>query len=158
MVHNTSTGQIPAPAGSTECYPEIRKATPTEYELVNPRKQSNFIIGELVSGGQLSFIVENLPKTTPQTGCPGKWMFQQMMAYFGASVTAIQGNWVGPASDNLIAINRMTAGGGMAVEEAAKQTWTGLRAKDFGYSQVEVVGTPSGTPGNYTTVHVLFKK
>jgi hypothetical protein len=158
LVQNLSAGPIPAPSGATDCRPEIRKATATEFELVNPSRQSNFIIGELVSGGQLSFIIENLPKTTPRTGCPGQWMFQQMMLHFGASVTAIQGNWVGPSSDNLIAINRLTAGGAMTIEEAAKQTWTGMRARDQGYTQVQVAGTPAGTPGHYTRVHVLFTK
>jgi hypothetical protein len=149
---------IPAPSGVTDCCPNIKKATATEFELVNPSKQSNFIMGELVGGGQLSFIIENLPKTTPQSGCPGQWMFQQMMKHFGSSVTAIQGNWVGASSDNLIAINRLTAGGAMAIEAAAKQTWTGMRARDFGYTQVQPVSIPAGTPGHYTNVHVLFTK
>ena len=125
LVHNMSTGPISAPAGATDCCPAVRKATTTEFEMVNPSKQSNFISGELVSGGQLSFIIENLPKTTPQTGCPGQWMFQKMLTHFGARVTAIQGNWVGAASDNLSTINRLTAGGAKTIEEAAKQTWTG---------------------------------
>jgi hypothetical protein len=85
-------------------------------------------------------------------------MVHQMMTHFGANGTAIQGNWVGASSDNLIAINRLTAGSAMTIEEAAKQTWTGMRGKDYGYTQVRVVGTPAGTPGNYTTVHVLFAK
>ncbi len=85
-------------------------------------------------------------------------MFQQMMKHFGTSVTAIQGNWVGAASDNLHAINRLTAGGAMTIEDAAKQTWTGLRARNYGYTQVQVAGTPTGTPGHYTSVHVLFTK
>jgi hypothetical protein len=151
-------GPIPAPSGTTGRCPEIRKATATEFELVNPSKQRNFIVGELVSGGQLSFIIENLPKTKPQTGCPGQWMFLQMMTHFGAKVTAIQGNWVGAASDNLIAVNRLTAGGATTIEEAAKQTWTGIRAKSYGYTQVRVVGIPAGTPGHYAGVHVLFTK
>lgn len=75
-----STGPIPAPSGATDCSPEVKKATASEFELVSRLKQSNFIIGELVSGGELSFIVENLPRTTPRTGCPGRWMFQQMIA------------------------------------------------------------------------------
>jgi hypothetical protein len=158
LVHHLSAGPIPAPSGATDCRPVVRKATATEFELVNPSKQSNFVIGELVSGGQLSFIIENLPKTTPRTGCPGQWMFQQMMMHFGASVTAIQGNWVGAPSDNLIAVNGLTAGGAMTIEEAAKQTWTGMRARDYGYTQVQVVGTPAGTPGHYTSVRVLFTK
>jgi hypothetical protein len=126
--------------------------------LVNPAKQSNFILGELVAAGDLSFIGENLPKTIPPTGCPGKWMFEQMLVHFGSSVTAIQGNWVGPASDNLIALNRLTAGGALTVEDAAAQTWTGRRAGAYGYTHVELVGNPVGTPGHYTGVHVLFKK
>jgi hypothetical protein len=80
------------------------------------------------------------------------------MLHFGASVTAIQGNWIGVSSDNLIAINTLTAGGAKTIEEAAKQTWTGLRARDYGYIQVRVVGTLAGTPGHYTSVHVLFTK
>src|SRR4051794_30983003 len=72
-----SVGPVPAPVGTTNCCPEVRKASATEFELVNPSKQSNFILGELVSGGEVSFIVENLPKDG--TGCPGKWMFDQMM-------------------------------------------------------------------------------
>jgi hypothetical protein len=158
LMVTTSTGPMPAPAGSRDCRPDLRKATADEYELVNPRKQSNFILGELVSGGELSFLIENLPKTTPRTGCPGQWMFQQMMAHFGTSVIAIQGNWLGPSSDNLIALNRLTAGGTMTLEEAARQTWTGMHAHIYGHVRVEIVGAPAGTPGNYTGMHVLFRK
>ncbi|HVS34588.1 MAG TPA: hypothetical protein VMS17_03335 [Gemmataceae bacterium] len=85
-------------------------------------------------------------------------MFQQMMVHFGARVSAIQGNWVGASSDNLIAINRLTAGGAMTIEQAARRTWTGMRASDYGYTQVRVAGTPAGTPGRYASVHVLFTK
>ena len=59
-------------------------------------------------------------------------MFQQMMMHFGTSVTAIQGNWVGPSSDNLTAINRLTTGGALTIEEAAKQTiYGGLLASGW---------------------------
>jgi hypothetical protein len=97
---------------------------------VSLRKQSNFILGELASGGELSFVVENLPKTTPPTGCPGKWMFNQMMAHFGSNVTAIQGNWFGAASDNLMTVNHLTAGGAMAVADAARQACPGTRVHE----------------------------
>jgi len=85
-------------------------------------------------------------------------MFQQMIRHFGTSVVAIQGNWVGASSDNLTAINTLTAGGAMTVEEAAKQSWTGMRAKDNGFTQVHLRGTPIGTPGQYASVQVLFTK
>jgi hypothetical protein len=155
-VSNTSTGPIPAPQGSTDCSPEVQRATATEYLLVSPAKPSNFIWGELVSGGQLGFIIENLPKTTPRTGYPGKWMFQQMTTHFGSSVTAIQGNWVGPMSANLREVNRLTAAG-MMLQEAAKATWTGMRAQHYDYTQCAEVSTHR-TAGNYSAVHVVFTK
>jgi hypothetical protein len=85
-------------------------------------------------------------------------MFQQMMMHFRTSITAIQGNWIGGSSDNLVAINKLTVGGTMTIEEAAKLTWTGKRASDYGYTQVQIVGMPEGRPGHYTRVHVLFTK
>ena len=111
-MHNTRTGPIPAPAGSTDCFPEITVATATDFELTNtsPAKtgpgNSNFILGS-VGNGVLTFVVENLPKTNPPTGCPGVWMFNVMMDHFGASVTAIKGTWIGSKpedSDNLDAL------------------------------------------------------
>jgi len=155
-VPKTSIGRIPAPQGSTDCCPEVQIATATEYRLVSSAKQSNFIWGELVGGGKLSFIVENLPKTTPYSGCAGRWMFGQMMAHFGGNVIAIQGNWVGPNSDNLREVNRFTAAG-LSLESAAKATWTGQRASGYGFTDYEEV-SKLGMPGNYSDVHVLFKQ
>ncbi len=80
-----------------------------------------------------------------------------MMEHFGASVTAIQGNWFSNTSDNLAEINRRTASG-MSIEEAAAYTKTGGYAKTWGFTDVEVLGQPQGAPGKYTSVHVLFKK
>jgi predicted Fe-Mo cluster-binding NifX family protein len=150
-----SIGPCSPPQGATGCNPTVKTATATDYYLQNSGKPNNFIIGELESGAQVSFIVENLPKDGQ--GCPGRWMFDQMMTHFGTAVTAVQGNWVGPRSDNLQTINQLTAAG-QTVEQAATQTWTGKRAKDWGYTNVDLVGTPRGTPGSYTGVHVLFKK
>jgi hypothetical protein len=121
---------------------------------VNPSKQSNFIIGELVGGWQVSFLVENLPKDG--TGCSGRWMFDQMMGHFGSAVSAVQGFWTGPLSDNLKELNGLTAAG-MPIEAAATGTWTGKRAADWGCTQVQVLST-IGTTGSYSKVHVLFKK
>ena len=149
-----SVGPIPAPSGTTNCSPKVNRATATEFELHSPAKVSNFIIGELRTGGQLAFIVENLPKDG--TGCPGKWMFNEMMNHFGSSVTGVYGFWVGAISDNLKEVNRLTAAG-RPLEEAAKNTWTGKRAADWGYNQVQVLAT-EGATGGYTKVHVLFER
>jgi hypothetical protein len=152
-VPNASVGPIPPPLGRSNCRPEIRTATATEFVLANPAKQSNFIVGELVNG-RLSFIVENLPKDG--SGCPGKWMFAEMMKHFGSSVSAVQGFWNGPLSDNLTAVNKLT-GAGMPLEEAAKATWTGRQAAAWGCVQVQVVSA-RGTLGKFTSVRVVFTK
>jgi hypothetical protein len=154
-VTKSTVGRIPAPQGSRDCCPEVQLATSTEYRLVSPAKQSNFVWGQLLPNGQLSFIVENLPKTTPHTGCPGRWIFAQMMNHFGSSVTGIEGNWIGPSSENLRELNHLTAKG-LTLELAARSTWTGTRAKEYGFIQYEEVST-HGTPGNYSAVRVRFK-
>ena len=52
MPSNSSVGPIPAPAGATNCCPQVKKATQYEFELVNTSEQSNFIFGELANSGQ----------------------------------------------------------------------------------------------------------
>ena len=140
----------PAPA---TCDPDIAIATATEFLLRNKQKANNFIWGELESAGELSFIVENLPKDG--TGCRGWWMFDAMMSHFGATVQAIRGNWT--YGDNLDAVNRLTASG-VSLEDAARQTRTGGYAQTWGYTVVQVLRQCSGTAGVYARVYVLFKK
>ena len=144
---------MPAPQAVVNCQPVVRSATATEFEMVSPLKQSNFIVGELTVG-ILTFIVENLPKDG--SGCPGRWMFDQMMSHFGSSVNGIQGTWVGLASDNLAELNRFTATG-VPIAEAAKQTWTGKRAMSYSFSRVQVT-TAVGAPGSFTQVLVVFTR
>lgn len=149
-------GTISVPPGIVACAPEVRISTANEFYVQNINKVNNFIIGELEQGSQLSFIVENLPKDG--IGCPGKWLFDKMMEHYGAAVTAIQGNWVSATtSDNLIKINQITVAGSQSVDAAAKDTWTGKRAGEWGFVQVEVL-EQIGTPGQYSKVRVLFKK
>jgi hypothetical protein len=135
------------------CLPVIEIATATEFRLTNQNKAGNFVWGELVSGGQLSFLIENLPKDG--TGCTGRWMFDEMMQHFAPSVTAIQGNWT--YGDNLAMVNRLTARGAI-LEEAATKGPTGRYAAAWGYLNVEVLPQTIGIPGQYTQVHVVFKR
>jgi hypothetical protein len=78
-----------------------------------------------------------------------------MMQHFGTRVTAIQGNWT--YGDNLAMVNRLTAGG-IPLEEAAKQGFTGKRAADWGFLRVYVLPQTQGIPGSFTRVYVLFEK
>jgi hypothetical protein len=148
-------GVLPcAPEGTNDCEPTLDLATATEFLLRNAKKPQNFIYGELLTGGEVAFLVENLPKDG--TGCPGWWLFDEMMGNFGTQVIAIQGNWT--YGDNLSTVNQLTAGGGMALEEAAKCGPTGRYAAKWGFTTVEVLPQTSGIPGAYTRIYVFFKK
>jgi len=157
---NAWIGPVCAPENVVNCEPEIHLATPTSFELRNKKKAQNFIIGELVGGGELEFWIENRPQD--QTGCPGWWMFNQLMEHFRGRVTLLTGYWI--RGDNLDEVNRLTTAGTMTLEDAAKLTKTGGYARSWGFATVEIVypspGRPKGTlgtPGNYHRVHVKFK-
>jgi hypothetical protein len=79
-----------------------------------------------------------------------------MMRHFGAAVVAIQGNWT--YGDNLSTVNKLTMAGAMTLEEAAKLGPTGKYAAAWGYNRVQVLAPTTGSPGNYSRVHVLFEK
>jgi hypothetical protein len=65
---------------------------------------------------------------------------------FGLSVRGIEANWIGLNSDNLRELNQRTATG-LTLELAARSTWTGSRANEYGFNQCEEV-SKHGTPGN----------
>ena len=150
-----SVGDKPTPPrGNTSCDGIVTIATPTEYILKNRLKAQNFIYGELLAGGEVSYIIENLP--ADKMGCPGYWIFAQMMAHFGNNVNAVQGNWT--YGSNLAKVNSLTAGSAMTIERAATQTFTGTNAALFGFTKVIVDphNPPQGTPGNYTSIYLKF--
>lgn len=149
---NGSPVSICGPQNAADCDPEVTKATANEFELRNKKKVRNFIVGELVGSGELSFIIENLP--SDGTGCPGKWLFDTMMQHFGLSVKEIQGNWT--YGVNLATVNNLTAKG-FSLEEAAKQTYTAMRAQDWGYVNVTILQA-TGSPGYYSSVNAVFTK
>ena len=152
MPHAPKSDPVPPEAGSG-CEPLVVTATATEYELRNKKKAQNFILGELVAGGQLSFVVENLPKDG--AGCRGSWLFSEMMRHFGPAVAAIQGNWT--YGDNLATVNRLTASG-MTLEQATKEGFTGKRAAEWKFDKLSVISHRQDASGKYIRVHVLFEK
>jgi hypothetical protein len=158
------------PSNCTNCQPVIHPSTSKIFfYLINLAKDSNFIQAELENKTEISFIVENLPKNDPQDGCFGWWLLTEAIHYFQSqsTITGIQGNWVITVgvptsqitSDNLKMINLLTAAGTLTIEEAALQTWTGIQAdRILGFKRVRQRIPATGTPGNYTAVHVLFFK
>jgi len=110
---------------------------------------------DLTSMGYLHCYVENLPKDG--TGCPGWWLFQVAWDYFVQNlqvpITGIRGDWT--SGDNLDTVNRLTAGNQSTIEDAAKQTWTYRQALLKGFPRYLLLDT-QGSPGNYTSVDVVF--
>jgi hypothetical protein len=148
---------LPAVPGTfTDCCPVLDPSTSKTLFLVrNSNKTSNFIWGE-VNGGVLEFIVENMPKVKPTTGCPGWWLFKVMMDHFqaeGTTVTTVLGAWT--YGDNLETVNRETAAG-VPLLEAIKTTPTWGYVSSTGYNRINVLPTSKGTPGHYTRIHVEF--
>ncbi|MBY0459075.1 MAG: hypothetical protein K2V38_17200 [Gemmataceae bacterium] len=150
-----STAPCP-PGNAVDCDPELRLATPTVFDLRNRKKARNFIAAEITATGYFKFFVENLPKTTPRTGCPGWWLFQAAWDHFlsmGVTVLGVRGEWT--FGDNLDMVNRLTANSAMSLEDAARLTWTGLRAQEKGFSTVSIIDQ-DGSPGNYLSIDVVF--
>jgi len=144
-----------APAGVVGCEPEVLAATAVVYYLRNRRKQRNFIMANVTGAGHLHFHAENLPKDG--TGCPGTWMFEAAWDYFFRDqkvvIRGVRGDWT--SGDNLDAVNRLTVGGAMSLEEACKRTWTYRRAKSKGFSRYQYIDARGG-PGQYVSVDVVF--
>ncbi|MEV7340324.1 hypothetical protein [Streptomyces sp. NPDC093544] len=84
-------------------------------------------IGLLGDAGKLTLGMDHL------SGSPlsGKQMFGMVMDHFGDGVKRIEGNW--PYGDNLAAFNR-SATGGTPLKTAARGTWTGQRAAEYGFT------------------------
>jgi hypothetical protein len=84
-----------------------------------------------------------------------------MMAHFGDRVAIVEGDWTDYDPDlreNLDEFNRGTAAG-RSEQQAAADTWTGRRAGDHGFTQVEIVrALPPRAAGQYRVVLAHFKK
>ncbi len=143
-----------APVGAVACEPDLQAATPTTYLLRNKKKQRNFIMAEITTGGYFHFYVENLPKDG--TGCPGWWLFQAAWDYFvqieKVTIKGVRGDWT--SGDNLDTVNGLTAGNRMTLEEASKRTWTYRQASGKGFTRYQYIDA-QGSPGNYKSVDVV---
>jgi len=143
---------VSPPERVATCDGDIQTATSSEFFLTNRLKTRNFIWAELNALGVIVFWIENLPRDG--TGCPGWWMFDQMMAHFTPRVVAIKGSWT--FGDNLETVNVLT-GSGVPIEIAATRGPTGRYATAHGYSRVTLL-SGIGVDGAYTGVSVLFER
>jgi len=151
-----SSPSVPTTVGGVvECEPEVRAAAVNVYYLQNQKKNRNFIMADITATGHFHFYVENLPNDL--TGCPGWWLFQAAWDYFvreqSIAIQGVRGDWT--SGDNLITVNRLTAGNNMTLEEASRQTWTYRQAANKGFTRYQLIDARS-SPGKYTSVDVVF--
>lgn len=110
------------------------------------------VIADLDEKGNLTLMMDNNPKL----GSPlrGKKMFADVMDHFGDRVKSIQGYW--KYGDNLGAFNDAVANG-KSLGSAAKGTWTGRRAAEYGFARVKVIQADEGLDG-FTAVSAIFRR
>ncbi|SBT89725.1 intein C-terminal splicing region/RHS repeat-associated core domain-containing protein [Streptomyces sp. DI166] len=110
------------------------------------------VIADLDAKGNLTLMMDNFP----DRGSPlrGKQMFADVMEHFGDRVQSIQGYW--RYGDNLGAFNKAVAEG-MSMRAAARDTWTGKRAAEFGFTRVKILQADEGVDG-FTVVSALFRR
>ncbi|GAA2135578.1 hypothetical protein GCM10009760_14270 [Kitasatospora kazusensis] len=101
--------------------------------------------------GKLTLGMDRLDGST----ISGKQMFQMVMEHFGDRVEMIQGNW--SYGDNLAAFNKLIAEG-MPEKTAARATWTGLRAADYGFTSVRISRAVPAADGGYAAVSADFRR
>ena len=95
-----------------------------------------------------------LPDGTRSSVLNGSQEFARIMQFFAGQFTGILANW--QYGTNLGRVNELT-GNGMPIDQAVRQTWTGQRAAENGFTQVRIT-EQSGSPGSYSTVKVLFAR
>src|SRR5579871_119786 len=136
----------------------IDESRPGEVYLVRDPANPRFAArGSVTPRGELEIDMRTRVEGGPRSKLlNGSEQFRKIVRFFSGQFSSIKGNW--QFGDNLNTVNKLTAGGKMSVEEAAGQTWTGEQAAAAGYKKVTLLGPPEGTPGNYTTVKVLFEK
>ena len=125
------------------------------------RTNPNYFIKGTLAGGVLEFTV--VAKISGQTGSvAGKDFFAAMMAHFSpAAVRTIKGIWVAglDLDTNIDQFNALTKQG-MSDIDAAKGTWTGQQANDYGFTNVKIdwKDPPGDYPGQYTEVTVSLTR
>jgi len=144
------------PPTRSECDPEFPALPTAKLYFVRNKKRpfTNFIRAEVTPVGYFLYHVENTP--SDGLGCPGSWLVNNAWAHFvqsGVSINGIRGSWT--YGTNLKTINDLTRNNAMTIAEAATRTWAFNQASGKGFASVDVLDS-HGTPGNYTSVDVVF--
>jgi len=124
------------------------------YARNKKRPLTNFIRAEITALGFFLYHVENTPDDG--LGCPGSWLFELAWMHFdqiSVPINGIRGNWT--FGTNLQTVNDLTRNDQVPLADAAQQTWAFAQASGKGFAVVQILDS-DGTPGNYTSVDVVF--
>ncbi|MER6353975.1 ricin-type beta-trefoil lectin domain protein [Streptomyces sp. NPDC001634] len=141
LVHNTC-GELPDGVTVTKDDSSI---------VIHHAESGSMTIGLLDDAGKLTLGMDRL------SGSPlsGKQMFGMVMDHFGDGVKSIEGNW--SYGDNLAAFNRLVTGG-TPLKTAARGTWTGQRAAEYGFTSVRITRAIPSMDDGYDRVSALFSR
>lgn len=134
----------------------VVQANSSVFEAVDGTDNQFFIKGILAGGFLRVTVVARLPNGQRGT-VSGKDFFDAMMAHFQANVTTIVGQWIAgiDLDTNIEQFNYWTDpnGGSLLDQDAAKRTWAGERAADYGFNNATIIfKDPPNAPGNYIEV------
>ncbi|WP_255414862.1 ALF repeat-containing protein [Amycolatopsis sp. BJA-103] len=136
---------------------KVMAITPTRFLGDLPHKfevrlsDGSEILTEINNGGQVSLLIE--VKTESQG--IGRALVQSAFDHYGAKITSILGKWVTSMPSNLNSFNANLLKK-ETFHDAAFNTFTGKMAREYGYTNVKLAKEPTGTPGYYTDVEVIF--
>jgi hypothetical protein len=124
------------------------------------RSDSRFYVEGRLTNGVLSCEIVARLQTGERGTVSGKQLLAALIAHFGVgNLSAIKGVWIGgiDLDTNIDQFNQLTGPGGLPEVEAAKRTWTGQRANEYGFANASIQMLV-GSPGAYTDVVVLFTR
>jgi hypothetical protein len=131
------------------------------YRATDCTNPNHSIRGTLGGQGVLEFTL--VGRTPGQTSAvSGQDFVAAMMAHFGpANVKTIKGHWIAgiDLGTNIDQFNALTRQG-LSDIDAAKNVWTGQRAKDYGFLNVKIdfKDPPRNAPGQYVEVIASFTR
>ena len=139
---------------------KIVEANPSTFDAEDTNDPRFSIHGDLVDG-YLRFDVVAETIAGERGTIRGFEFFDAMMAHFGDTVTAIEGDWsdlIPELTGNLDRFNEQTAAGSPQ-QQAALETWTGRMAVRHGFTSIEIKhALPPDAEGSYREVLVQFRK
>ena len=129
-------------------------STSTDVRIEDAVDRNLFIDGTLELGSEIVFDIRAAHEDGTRGTVSGKVLFGLMMQHFGAVPSSIRSLWT--YGTNLAMFNKLTAQG-WSKNDAAGATWSGIRAREYGFGVAVCTGT-AGSVGYYGWVEARFTR